>query len=183
MPTQVARLPAKCRGNILQRRHNFMMQVVTCSADLDDAMLGEEEVWEDLEDQVGMVTNAVEIQAPMHTPITPSYAMPPTPLTSEPAVHSRHEAAARLNAAYARNVPVLDPCIKWIEGAFNGAILVSNCVLQLANDNIQSGFHVLYMFLGNTCGGVRTVFVAGFRVACYSIIEIDEMFRAIARNT
>ena len=37
-------------GNNQQRRNSFMIQVVTCSANLDDAILGDEEAGEDLED-------------------------------------------------------------------------------------------------------------------------------------
>ena len=40
MPKTLARLPAKCRGNNKQRMNNYMIQIVTCTNDLEDAILG-----------------------------------------------------------------------------------------------------------------------------------------------
>ena len=38
------------------------------------------------------------------------------------------------------------------------------------------------MFAGITCGGLRTVIEAGYKVSCYTSIEIDDVSRAIARK-
>ena len=54
MPKRLARLPAKCRGNNKQRMNNYMIQVVTCTDDLEEATLGDETAEEDFEDQVRM---------------------------------------------------------------------------------------------------------------------------------
>ena len=84
--------------------NNYMIQVVTCTGDLEDAILGDEMAGEDLEDQVRM-DHAYEIQAPMLTPQQPSFSMlskvsSKTNLTSQSVVHKRNDASTRLDAAY-----------------------------------------------------------------------------------
>ena len=39
------------------------------------------------------------------------------------------------------------------------------------------------MFSGITCGGLRTTLEAGYKIDCYTSIEIDDVSRAIARKT
>lgn len=128
-----------------------MIKVVTYALDLDDAMLGDEEDGEDFENLVTMGNNADETQAPIEIPRLPSYAMlskalSNTSLTSITAVHNRNEGAARLDASYARGVPVLDPRTKWMGGAFDGTMPVPTCVTKLDDASVKNGMHVLDMF-------------------------------------
>ena len=81
MPTKSACLATKWRGNTRARENNYSVQLVTCGADSDDAMLGGEDAGEDLEDQVGMAhstevrTGVRTTTTPMHIPETPFFAM------------------------------------------------------------------------------------------------------------
>ena len=43
--------------------------------------------------------------------------------------------------------------------------------------------HVQDLFAGISCGGLRTVLEAGFKIACYTSVEIDDISRTIARKT
>ena len=39
------------------------------------------------------------------------------------------------------------------------------------------------LFAGITCGGLRTVLEAGYKVSCYTSVEIDDISRSITRTT
>ena len=182
MPSRLARLPAKCRAGNQMVRNVYMIKVVTSAEDLDNAMMGDEHEGEDLDDQVSMV-HADVIRAPMQ----PNFAMlshTKSKLNSKQmAVHRKHEANARLDAALRRGVPVLEPRTKWIGDTLNGAVPVSTCLVKFDEMSMKRGLHVLDMFSGITCGGLRTVLEAGFTVRRYTSIEIDDVSRAIARKT
>ena len=97
--------------------------------------------------------------------------------------NKRDEACARLEVAYKKDLPVHDPRTKWIGDTFNGAVPLCTSVRKLDPESIAKGLHVLDMFAGITCGGLRTVLEAGCKVSCYTSIEIDDVSRAIARKT
>ena len=67
--------------------------------------------------------------------------------------------------------------------SFNGAVPVCTSVRKLDTISIKNGLHVLDMFSGTTCGGLRTALEAGYKVSCYTSIEIDDVSRAIAKKT
>ena len=78
-----------------------------------------------------MVINDEKIPAPITT--IPSYASlskPPTKssLTHHIAIDKKYKVATRLDAIYARGVPVLNPHTKWIGGAYTGVVPVSTQV-------------------------------------------------------
>ena len=91
------------------------------------------------------------------------------------------DASSRLDAFYDKGVPVLDPKTKWIGDAYNGAVPVATCTTKFNDDSVKKGLHVLDLFSGITCGGLRTVLEAGFLVSCYTSIEIDKISRDISR--
>ena len=93
----------------------------------------------------------------------------------------REKAVTRLDAAYNKDVPVFEPGTKWIGDDFNGALHVSAHVRQFDQISIDQGLHVLDLFSGITCGGLRIVLEIGNKVACYTGIEIDDTSYARAR--
>ena len=80
-----------------------------------------------------------------------------------------------------KNIPPVPPRSKWIGGANHGAILVTTTVQYLNLVSKIGGLHVLDLFAGISCGGLRTVLEAGFKIACYTSVEIDDISRVIAR--
>ena len=54
--------------------------------------------------------------------------------------------------------------------------------MRLDTKSVEKRLHILDMFLGITCGGLRTVVEAGYKVSCYTSIEIGEVSRAIGRK-
>ena len=47
----------------------------------------------------------------------------------------------------------------------------------------SNGLHVVDLFSGISCGGLRTVLEAGFKISCYTSVEIDDISKTIARKT
>ena len=80
-------------------------------------------------------------------------------------------------------MPVLEPRTKWIGDEYNGAHPICTLESHLRSEDIEKGLHVLNMFSGITCGGLRTALEAGYKIGCYTSIEIDDISRAIARKT
>ena len=153
---------------------------------MQDAILGDEEHEEDFDNEVRVGT-AEEIQASvlLHNPcftLTSSVSQN-TPLTQKLAFDRKFDASIRLDAAFNKGVPVLNPRTKWIGDAYNGAIPVATCIRKFDDDSVKNGLHVLDLFSGITCGGLRTVLEAGFTISCYTSIEIDNISRDIARCT
>ena len=72
---------------------------------------------------------------------------------------------------------VLDPRTKWIGDAYNGVVPASTSVTKFDNDSVKDDVHVLYIFSGVTCGGLRTILEARYLVKCYTSIEIDDISR------
>ena len=54
---------------------------------------------------------------------------------------------------------------------------------RFSQEDLKTGLHVLEMFSGITCGGLRTILEAGYHVSCYTSVEIDNVSRIIARKT
>ena len=93
----------------------------------------------------------------------------------------RAGASTRLAAAYKAGLPVLDPRTKWIGDEFRGASPIYTGVKHFQKADLERGLHVLDLFGGITCGGLRTILEAGYHVKCYTSVEVDETSRAIAR--
>ena len=94
-----------------ERRSIYTIKVITCSSDLQDAILGDESCGEEFENNVYMEINAKK--APMtNTAIRTSAYMIQShnnSLTNKRVVDKRREAGARLAATYELGLPVLEP--------------------------------------------------------------------------
>ena len=186
MPSKIARLSAKCRATTQRERwHAYMIGLVDNTMDLQDAILGDESMEEDFPEVCVMETDAETDPAPIHIPSIASFVvMPPlTPLTSQSLVHRRHEAAARLDSAVKKNIPTISPRTKWIGGANHGALPIATSITKIDAVSKREGLHVLDLFSGISCGGLRTMLEAGYLVSCYTSVEIDDISRVIARKT
>ena len=58
---------------------------------------------------------------------------------------------------------------------------IDTSIRQFDKNLSAKGLHVLDLFSGISCGGLRTVLEA--RVSCYTSVEIDDISRVIARRT
>ena len=186
MPTIVARLPAKCRSKVQREtRHSYMLSLIDDPKDLQESILGEETKEEDFKEVHNMEIDAETVPAPMHVN-TSTCAVRMTshsPLTSLSAVHRRHEASARLDAIKRMNNPSIPPRTKWIGGSNHGALPINTTTQTFEKIAKTKGLHVLDLFAGISCGGLRTVLEAGYLVSCYTSVEIDDISRIIARKT
>ena len=186
MPTIVARLPAKCRSKVQREtRHSYMLSLIDDPKDLQESILGEETKEEDFKEVHYMEIDAETVPAPMHVN-TSTCAVRMTshsPLTSLSAVHRRHEASARLDAIKRMNNPSIPPRTKWIGGSNHGALPINTTTQTFEKIAKTKGLHVLDLFAGISCGGLRTVLEAGYLVSCYTSVEIDDISRIIARKT
>ena len=172
MPSVLGRLPAHCRGTTRGPRHSFMIGEIMAGVELDDALMWDEE---DGDKVINMANIAASPARMLTEPVDPI-------LTSTPSSLRRHEALARLEAALQRDIPVHNPRTRWVGGPNQGAVPVVTNVQSLDRASITKGLHVLDLFAGITCSGLRTVLEAGYRVECYTSVEIDDISRAIARN-
>ena len=183
MPTKVARIPACCRTQSnMAKRHMFMLSLVDNPTDLLDAELGEEGAEETFDE----VMEVAEMNpAPIHACRNTSSAVLPlqTSLTPSSALHRKLEAGARPDAATDKDIPLRTPRRKWIGGANHGAIPIATTVRKLDANAKENGLHVVDLFSGFSCGGLRTVLEAGYKVACYTTVEIDDISRIMANKT
>ena len=83
------------------------------------------------------------------------------------------EAVARLHASSRKARPVLNPSSEWTGGDWEGAIPIVTRVERFHPDVVTNGVHVLDLFAGITCSGLRVVLAAGLKVVCYTSVEID----------
>ena len=58
VPSRLARLAATCRGTTEERRNIYTIKVITCSSDLQDAILGDESLGKEFENNVNMDSKA-----------------------------------------------------------------------------------------------------------------------------
>ena len=72
---------------------------------------------------------------------------------------------------------------KWIGGANYGAVPIATESKKFRQDDKISGLHVLDLFSGFSCGGLRTVLEAGYVVSCYTSVEVDDVSRNMANKT
>ena len=186
MPKCLVKLPAKCRtASDRERRHGYMLGLVENAADLQDALLGDESMEEHLEEKVNFMEHTVSTTVPIKIPSTTVFATLSSPIltTNVSSVHRRHEAEARLNATLKKTIKPIPPRTKWIGDANYGAFPISTQLAALDPTSISEGLHVLDLFAGISCGGLRTILEAGYKVACYTSVEIDDISRTIARKT
>ena len=131
-----------------------------------------------------MEIDAEKVPAPIKFSCNTSYAVLPSRLlTNNSAVHRRHEATARLMATRKKDIPTLAPRTKWIGDANDGALPIATDTSKLSDKSKTSGLHVLDLFSGFSCGGLRTVLEAGYLVSCYTTVEIDDISRMMANKT
>ena len=181
VPKKLAYLPIKCRG-YTNGREVYTIKVINGASDFDNALLSNETPDEifDIDDTMEKATSASIINKESSSALMVSSHN--NSLTKVQIVDRRMDAEARLEASYAKAIPVLDPRTKWIGGEYNGATPISTIVSRFDDESVKNGLHVLDMFSGITCGGLRTILEAGFKVRCYTSIEIDEVSRSIARE-
>ena len=171
VPCQEARLPVKMRGSKRDRRQ-YTIQVINCTSDLQYAILGNEHDDDNFDSDEGKI------------PITKNYTQVMTLDTNITLISNVFvdRAATRLEKSYRETIPVLLPQSKWLGGEFNGALPIDTSVMRLAEMDIQKGLHVLDLFSGITCSGLRTMLEGGYNIKCYTSVEIDDVSRAIARE-
>ena len=58
VPSRLARLATTCRGTTEERRNIYTIKVITCSSDLQDAILGDESLGKEFENNVNMDSKA-----------------------------------------------------------------------------------------------------------------------------
>lgn len=186
MPTRTARLSATCRtDSARERRHIFTSGLVEHADDLRDAILGDESP----ENKVG-TTIALGSQAcaKLSNPVVQSFSAFTTfqsshPYTIHSGVQRRHEGAARLDAALRKKIPELSPRTNWIGDDYYGASPISTCARRLDAKSIDTGLHVVDLFAGFSCDGLRSTLDARYKVRCHTSVEIDDISRIIPRKT
>ena len=87
-----------------------------------------------------------------------------------------------MQASQARALPLLNPTSEWIGGEWAGAFPINTSVERFHPSVVENGVHVLDLFAGITCAGLRIVLSAGLKVKCYTSVEIDECSRAISNE-
>ena len=92
------------------------------------------------------------------------------------------EAAARLHASSRKARPVLNPSSEWTGGNWEGAIPIDSRVERFHPSVVTDGVHVLDLFAGIACAGLRVALAAGLKVICYTSVEIDDISRAISNE-
>ena len=131
------------------------------------------------------MARSVAVNTTMLAQVTAPLDKQPTlkrnPKTGLSAVHRRAGAVERLTAAYRAKLPTQEPRTKWVGDEYRGACPISTLTKHFQASDVKRGLHVLDMFSGITCGGLRTVLEAGYKVKCYTSVEIDDTSRAIAR--
>ena len=80
-----------------------------------------------------------------------------------------------------KNISPLPPRTKWIGGANHGVVPIATTIMTLDPIAKGNGLHVMDTFAGIYCGGLQTVLEAGYKDACYTSVEIDDISRVIAR--
>ena len=187
MPSKVARLPINIRGEPREPRYLFMFGEVMSAEDLLDAIEGDEEE-PMVVDPIPVIAMAGAVNAPAPTLRSPTYSddlafqSPQATATREKNMIRNQEAAARLHAAYARARPAINPTSEWTGGEWEGASPINTGVERFHPDVIQNGVHVLDLFAGITCAGLRIVLAAGLKVKCYTSVESDEISRGISNE-
>ena len=99
------------------------------------------------------------------------------------AVHKRHEASARLAAAHRKDLPPLLPRTRWVGGDNHAAVPINTAIGQFDKELSVKGLHVLDLFSGISCGGLRSVLEANYKVSWHTSVEINDISRVIARKT
>ena len=177
MPTNIARLPAKCRTTMRrERRHVYLLQEVGNGGDLMDAMCENEDMEEEFPEEIQSLQNTVTAPVLLPTCRIASFAVSRiSNLTRPLAVHRRHEASARLAAAHKKDLPPMLPRTQWIGGDNHCAVPIDTSIRKFDKDFTTKGLHVLDLFSGISCGGLRIVLEAGYKVSCYTSVEIDDV--------
>ena len=193
MPTKIARLPLNIRGGQRERRHVFMWGEVNNAEDLLEAVEGEEEEPE-VDDAIEMVVDtpiiamagAVTAPAPMLVSPTFSddvvYQSPQATVTRQLDTTRNAEATARLHAAFTRDRRPINPSSQWSGGEWEGAYPIETGIERFDPNVVDDGVHVLDLFAGITCAGLRVVLSAGMKVKCYTSVEWDEVSRGISNE-
>ena len=182
VPHQMSFLPVKCRGTMSDRRNTYSIKVINSASEMHDALLGDENLEDNFDlDETRMTCKDASY---INKDIVHAYASISHNklLTKAKLVDRKIDARARLEVSYRKGIPVLNPRTKWVGGEFSGAKPVDTSISKFSQDSIHAGLHVLDLFSGITCGGLRTVLEAGYKVKCYTSVEIDDISRAISRE-
>ena len=192
MPVATARLPINLRGAPRERRYVFMSGEITCADDLLHAVEGDEDepmvIDPILDTDFNMIAMAGAATDPAPMLISPTfsdaerYQSQRATMTRQLDTTRNAEAAARLHASSRKARPVLNPSSQWTGGDWEGAIPIDTRVDRFHPDVVTNGVHVLDLFAGITCSGLRVVLAAGLKVICYTSVEIDDISRAISNE-
>ena len=77
--------------------------------------------------------------------------------TRQMEVQRQAKATSRSAATVDTNLSEEEPRSRWIGGAYRGPLPIYTGVRQFHPDTIKKGAHVLYLFGGITCGGLRVI--------------------------
>ena len=89
------------------------------------------------------------------------FQSPQATMTRQLDTTRNEEAAARLHASSRKARPPLHPTSEWTVGDWEGAFPINTRVERFHPSVIQNGVHVLDLFAGITCAGLRVVLAAG----------------------
>ena len=194
MPTSTARLQIKLRGGPRESRYIFMSGEIECADDLLHSVEGDEDEPMVI-DAVPPVDSDLPIIAMAGAAIDPApmlisptffdaerYQTQRATMTKQLDTTRNAEAAARLHASSRKARPVLNPSSEWTGGDWEGAIPIDTRVERFHPSVVTDGVHVLDLFAGITCAGLRVVLAAGMKVICYTSVEIDDISRAISNE-
>lgn len=161
-----------------------MANIVIEAANLTDAILGDEDNEESFNDQAGAMIGLADTN-PAPLLILASHCIPhnthTTTITRQQDTSRQVETAARLEAAYAKDIRAQEPRTRWMGGENHGVVPISNPIQQFSTSIDLDGVHVLDLFGGITFGGLRTILATGKGVTTYASVEIDDTSRANTR--
>ena len=186
VPHKTARLPMNLRAGPRQQRATFMCGEITCAKDPLDAVEGDEDNPQDADTVIAMAGYAETAPAPMLVSPTFSDAdmfqsAQATRTQREDRVRNQED-AARLHATCARVRPTARQPQPWRGGEWSGAYPINTGVERFHPSVVNEGVHVLDLFSGITCGGLRVVLSTRLKVKCYTSVELDECSRGIANE-
>ena len=185
MPQKEARMDVNIRGPVRESIHLYMCGEITCADDLLDAVEGDEETPVVIDTVIAMAGGVID-STPML--VSPTYS-DANLFQSKQATKTKlidtarnAEAIARIQASKTRSLPAIQPTSEWIGGEWAGAFPINTGVERFHPSVVENGVHVLDLFAGITCAGLRIVLSAGLKVKCYTSVEIDECSRAISNE-
>ena len=156
------------RAGPRQKRASYMFGEITCAEDLLDAVEGEEDTPLVVNTVIAMAGLAVTVPAPML--VSPTFSDAEMFQSAQATQTQRadrvrnQEAAARLHRSneIARPADRVPP--PWRGGEWSGAYPINTGVERFHPSVVKDGVHVLDLFAGITCAGLRIVLSTGLKV-------------------